>query len=151
MHNFIWFFFRVFEEVGSVSTIPDSLRLKIPAPSFGGMFFRMILALTIIIILIYLVAYVFKKLSKQGMLSTSIDPNAKILGTFSLNNKQQIYVVFLFEEILILASSPESCTLIDKISDKEKIKKILDSKGENKSLQFSDILEKIKGKKSEKK
>jgi len=88
MHNFIWFFFRVFEEVGSVSTIPDSLRLKIPAPSFGGMFFRMILALTIIIILIYLVAYVFKKLSKQG---------------------------------------------------------------ENKSLQFSDILEKIKGKKSEKK
>ncbi|MEA1972271.1 MAG: flagellar biosynthetic protein FliO [Candidatus Cloacimonadota bacterium] len=150
MQYLLWFFLNIKEQIDSTKAVPDSISTQLKIPSFSAMFLRMMIALAITIALIYLVSYIFKRISKQGITSNAIDPSAKILGTFSLNSKQLIYIVYLFEEILLLSSTQEQISLIDKISDQTKIKKILATNNKNNGNKFNDLFEKIIRKKSEK-
>lgn len=149
MHRLIDFLINIQANTGMAESIPDSIRVKAEMPSFGFMFLRLIIALIVIIALIYLLSFIFKKISKHGIVTNSIDKEARLLGSFSLNSKQVIYIVYLFEEILLIGASQEQVTLLSKITDDDKIKKILARKRDNESLNFGNLLEKIKGKKIE--
>ncbi len=122
------------------SLAADSLKVS-EMPSLPGLFLRMILGLIFIAILIYSIAFIYKRISNKGFFNSDID--ARLLGNFGLNSKQAIYITYILGEIYILASSGTELNLIDKISDKEKIKDILASQ-ENKGLNFENIFKKIK-------
>ncbi|MDD3050834.1 MAG: flagellar biosynthetic protein FliO [Candidatus Cloacimonetes bacterium] len=103
--------------------VRDSLStsLKTPdAPSFSGMILNLVFSFLVIVVLIYVIAFFVKKLSRQGRMIKSCDKNSRILDIFPLNQKQAIYIVRLFEEIYILGVSEDSINLIEKVSDEKK-------------------------------
>ncbi len=148
---FVFFLFfsikKIFAEISVNQTISDTLsKVNVPdIPNFGVMLFRMILALLFITILIYGLAFFMKKLSKGNRNSNSGITN-EIVNIFQLNNKQSLYFVKIIDEIYILGISPENISLIDKISNLEKIDKLLENKQENFNDKFSNILKKFKEK-----
>lgn len=107
-------------------------------------FLTLIVSLIVIIILIYFTLYIFKKISHHGRLVTNIDKNAKILDIFPLNAKQSIYLVRLCDIIYLLAISGDNVQLIDKISEPDKIDRLLENATKGNEHSFKSFFTKFK-------
>ena len=132
--------------VGRDSLLADSLMTKagkIDMPTFSEMIVQVVVALGLIIVLLYLTVYIFKKISGHGKFVHKMDKNAGILDIFPLTPKQAIYIIQLMDEILILGVSENSINLLDKITDREKISEIRERLNKKDELKFKNIFKRL--------
>lgn len=135
--------------VDTVSKKADSLVSKVdsvPMPSFPEMLLQLGIVLVFIVLIIYLVVFLFKKLSGQGRLVHKIDKKANIIDIFPLTNKQAIYIIQLFDNIYILGVSEHQVNLIEKITEEAQKQDILQKNAQKNSKKFAQILKRFQKK-----
>lgn len=81
-------------------------------------FVKMVMVLIFIIAIFLVSVYFFKKYFKGSLAlygKKLVDPNIKILGSLSLEFGKTIYIVKVFEEVHLLASSKDRITYLNKL------------------------------------
>ncbi|MEW6535834.1 MAG: flagellar biosynthetic protein FliO [Candidatus Auribacterota bacterium] len=94
----------------------------IPTPNLKHLLARVILSLGLIIAciigIIYLLRYVLR--DKQSLFSKR-ERYFEVIDRLHLDQKKSVYLIKLIDEVLVLGGTPESLSLLDKITDQEKV------------------------------
>lgn len=130
---------RILADSTQADTLTKPDGIKYPAISI----FKYFTGLIIVFGLIWIFVYLMKKLTFQRKNTTVLDKNAEVLDVFPIGNKQALYIVHLFNEIMILGVTSETINLLKTITDPDEIEKIKTTKNENKK-QFSNLLNRFK-------
>lgn len=97
------------------------------APSLMASGWKMFYTLAIVLGLMFLLFYVFKKVVLKNSLLGGNDKVVKVLGTGFLGPKKMIALVEVAGEVLALGISNDNISLLAKIRDEEKLEKIRNS------------------------
>lgn len=90
--------------------------------SWSGLFLKTFIVLAVIIVLIYLIVYVFKKTGKNRMFGSVLPSDVyKILGTAPLSFNKYLTAIKFYDTVYLLAFSENEVSIIDKIEDDDKI------------------------------
>ncbi len=104
-----------------------------PAPAnfgtFMGIILRIGISLIIIIVFIYLTAYVLKTLSVSFSPSRGLNfGNLFVVDQLSLGPGKVIYLIYAGRDILVVSSSDKQISLLSRIDDPETVKDILEKR-----------------------
>lgn len=113
-----------------------------------GMFFKMILSLGVVILIVFLIARIFKR--SMGIVPSQNDSLLRKVAYLSMEPGRSVQIVTLLDRAYILGVSDNSVNLISEIDDKELVESLnlLADKNQNvsKPKSFADVLEIFVGK-----
>lgn len=110
-----------------------------------GYYFNLLVALIIVIALIFAVSYLFKFIFAK-LPSYAGREDFKVINSLRVSPQATIYVVRFADEIYVLGATPQNISVINRISEPERVKDIIESMSETAGMTnphaFSTILTK---------
>ncbi len=107
---------------------------------------RIFFYLTIVVILIVVIAWVFKKIGLPGTVRNNRAGSMDLLEILPLSQNRNISMVRIADAVYVIGQSPQSMLLIEKIEGQKAIELISASKDGNAIIQFKDALNSFMGK-----
>ena len=116
-------------------------------PNTFWLFFRMILALALIVAIIWLLFRLFRFLNKKSVTEKNDDPYLRRVASISLGANKSVQIVSLLDDAYIIGVTDNSINLISKVENPELVSAMNSNADEmdevEKPLTFKDLLEKI--------